>query len=289
MGTLARRTVIVALPEEIDATNAASVAAELATAISGHPAVIIDMSQTRFCDAAGARAIRLAHDRAAGSSTELRLVVTAEPVRRIFTLIGIDLLIDIRPSVAAAYDAMHGGRTDAWQPETAPLGGQGRTRLPDITHLILAEHVRICWLIEELDGALADDGRPGPVSELVLIGTALSGFLESHADAAREIWYPALTRATPHSAAAIRQAGGTDINIHLAVSESRLSRPGSAVWQMAVRAVRTAAMNHVDGLEAGLLDEFELNTSQLTRRALGNQWVAFMGAHALDRPAPAHR
>ena len=99
---LARHAVVVALPEEIDVSNAAGVAEELTAAVSRHTAVIIDMSATRFCDCAGARAIVRAHQRATGSGAELRLVVTAAPVRRIFGLMGIDHLLDIYPSAEAA-------------------------------------------------------------------------------------------------------------------------------------------------------------------------------------------
>jgi anti-anti-sigma factor len=99
---LARRAVVVALPEEIDVCNAAGAAEELTAAVSRHTAVIIDMSATRFCDCAGARAIVRAHQRATGSGAELRLVVTAAPVRRIFGLMGADRLLDIYPSVEEA-------------------------------------------------------------------------------------------------------------------------------------------------------------------------------------------
>jgi anti-sigma B factor antagonist len=104
---LVRRAVVVALPEEIDLTNAAGVAEQL-TLADRHPIVIIDMSATRFCDCAGARAIVLAHKRAAEGGAELRLVVTAEPVRRIFGLLGVDRLLDLYPSVEAAHGAMPG-------------------------------------------------------------------------------------------------------------------------------------------------------------------------------------
>jgi anti-anti-sigma factor len=106
--TLARRAVVVALPEEIDLTNAAGVAEQLTLAGGRHSVVIIDMSATRFCDCAGARAVVLAHKRAAEGGAELRLVVTAEPVRRIFGLLGADRLLDLYPSVEAAHGAMLG-------------------------------------------------------------------------------------------------------------------------------------------------------------------------------------
>jgi anti-anti-sigma factor len=89
-----RRETVVALPEEIDLLNATRVAEQLTSAVRRNPAVIIDMTATTFCDCAGARAIVQAHKRATGRGAELRLVVTAEPVRRIFGLLGIDHLLD---------------------------------------------------------------------------------------------------------------------------------------------------------------------------------------------------
>ena len=105
---LTQREIIVPVPEVIDIGNAAGVAEELTSAVSRNPVVIIDMSATRFCDCAGVRAIVRAHQRATGRGTELRLVVTAAPVRRIFGLIGVDRLLDVYPSVEAAYGAMPG-------------------------------------------------------------------------------------------------------------------------------------------------------------------------------------
>jgi anti-sigma B factor antagonist len=99
---------VVALPAEIDLSNAAGVAEKLTSAVGRHPAVIIDMSATRFCDCAGARAIVRAHRRAADSGTELRLVVTTAPVRRIFSLTGVDRLLQIYPSMDEARREMPG-------------------------------------------------------------------------------------------------------------------------------------------------------------------------------------
>ena len=105
---LARRAVVVALPDEIDLTNAAGVAEQLTLAVGRHPIVIIDMSATRFCDCAGARAIVRAHKRAAEDGAELRLVVTADPMRHILGRLGVDRLLDLYPSVEAAHGAMPG-------------------------------------------------------------------------------------------------------------------------------------------------------------------------------------
>ena len=105
---LARRAVVVALPEEIDLTNTAGVAEQLTLAVGRHLIVIIDMSATRFCDCAGARAIVRAHKRAAEGGAELRLVVTADPMRHILGRLGVDRLLDLYPSVEAAHGAMPG-------------------------------------------------------------------------------------------------------------------------------------------------------------------------------------
>jgi len=101
---LARHGVTVTLPAQIDMLNAARVAEVLTLAVSRGSVVIIDMSATTFCDCAGVRAVVRAYKRATGSGAELRLVVTAEAVRRIFGLMGVDRLVEIYPSVEAADD-----------------------------------------------------------------------------------------------------------------------------------------------------------------------------------------
>ena len=101
--------VIVPLPEGIDIGNAAGVADELTSTVSRNRVVVIDMSATRFCDCAGVRAIVLAHKCATGSGAEPRLVITAEPVRRVFGLTGVDQVLGLYPSVEAAHSTMSGG------------------------------------------------------------------------------------------------------------------------------------------------------------------------------------
>lgn len=68
----------------------------------GATELIIDMTGTGWCDQAGAATVARAQLRAADSGTQLRLVVTAETVRRMLTLHGLDRLIPIYPSVEAA-------------------------------------------------------------------------------------------------------------------------------------------------------------------------------------------
>ena len=92
---------VAAVPAEIDAVSADKIRQGLLSAVSlGAAVVVIDMSGTTFCDSAGLKAIIAAHAQAAETGTELRLVATA--VLRIMTIVGIDQLIPIYPTLEAA-------------------------------------------------------------------------------------------------------------------------------------------------------------------------------------------
>ena len=55
---------VVAAPEEIDAANAEALRSALLQAASyGHAAIVVDMSQTQFCDSAGLHTLLAAHKR----------------------------------------------------------------------------------------------------------------------------------------------------------------------------------------------------------------------------------
>jgi anti-anti-sigma factor len=97
------RQAVVALPEHIDLSNADQIREELLSVINrGAAALIADMTATISCDHAGADAVLRAHQRAAVSGTELRLVVTTKIVRRLLSVSGIDRLVSIYPSLEAA-------------------------------------------------------------------------------------------------------------------------------------------------------------------------------------------
>jgi anti-sigma B factor antagonist len=94
---------VVALPEHIDVSNASEVREELLWVINrGATALIADMTATLSCDQSGADAIMRAYQRALASGTELRLVVTAQIVRRMLGINGLDRLIPVYPFVEAA-------------------------------------------------------------------------------------------------------------------------------------------------------------------------------------------
>jgi anti-sigma B factor antagonist len=97
------RTAVVIPPAEIDITNADHVREDLLSVLNqGAVLLIADLSKTTFCDSAGVAALARSFRRAEANQSEMRLVVGTLAVRRILTLTGIDRLLDIYPSVAAA-------------------------------------------------------------------------------------------------------------------------------------------------------------------------------------------
>jgi anti-sigma B factor antagonist len=113
---------VVAAPAEIDASNADCLRAVLLeAAVRGHARFVVDLTGTRFCDAAGVGVLVRAHARALAEGGELRLVVpTSALVLRIFALTGIDLMI---PNFPSLYEAVKPA------PATAPRTPRPRRRV----------------------------------------------------------------------------------------------------------------------------------------------------------------
>ena len=97
------RTAVVQVPAEIDLTIADAVREALLSVLnSGALGLVVDMTATTFCDSAGITALVRAARRAAVNGATMRLAATAPPVLRVFSLVGIDRLVDVHPSVEAA-------------------------------------------------------------------------------------------------------------------------------------------------------------------------------------------
>ena len=98
--------VVIALPAEIDMANAGQVGQQLGSALApGVTTVIADMTATIFCDSSGISMLVRAHKQAAASRTEVRLVVPSTAVLRALTLVEIDRLLPIYPTVSQALAA----------------------------------------------------------------------------------------------------------------------------------------------------------------------------------------
>ena len=101
--------VVIALPAEIDMANADRVGQQLGAAFtSGVRTVIADMTATRFCDSSGINMLVRAHRQADANGTELRLVVPSTAVLRTLTLLGLDDLLPIYPSLSQGLAAAPG-------------------------------------------------------------------------------------------------------------------------------------------------------------------------------------
>lgn len=94
---------VVTATGEIDITNAEGLRDALLTALNaGAAGLIADMTATTFLDSAGITALVRAARRATATGATLRLAVTATPVLRVLSLVGLNRLIEVHPSLAEA-------------------------------------------------------------------------------------------------------------------------------------------------------------------------------------------
>ncbi len=111
---------IVTLPAEIDITNAVRVSEGLRAAlVPGVFVLIADMTRTLFCDSAGIQHLLIAHDLAAASQAELRVVIESPAVLRIVQMTGVDQILSIYPSLQAALADGHPAGKEASRPDAS--------------------------------------------------------------------------------------------------------------------------------------------------------------------------
>jgi anti-sigma B factor antagonist len=117
---------VIAAPEEIDITNAEALrSALLEAAADGHGTLVVDMTQTQFCDSSGLHTLIAAHKRAGAEGREVLLVIPNTAVLRVFAITGMDMVIPNFTSLAEALA------------QTAATAN-GRSRQPDEADAALA-------------------------------------------------------------------------------------------------------------------------------------------------------
>jgi len=117
---------VVALPAEIDVTNADTVQDELLAALDQRAVLLIaDMSRTDFCDSSGVSAMVRVFRRAVASGSAMRLVVSTPAVQRVLSITGVDRLVDVFPSVAVSLAGPHGQPQPDSATATADTDGGG--------------------------------------------------------------------------------------------------------------------------------------------------------------------
>jgi anti-anti-sigma factor len=135
------RQAVVTLPQHIDGSNAGRIREQLLWLINRGAAVLIaDLAGTLSCDYSGAEALARAHQRAVASGTELRLVVTANAVRRVLRVSGLDRPVAVYPDLDGAIAASAGHREARGEHRTGAADQPARTgELVDlVVHDVLA-------------------------------------------------------------------------------------------------------------------------------------------------------
>jgi anti-sigma B factor antagonist len=114
---------VVSTPAEIDITTADELHAVLREAASGrHPAVVVDMTGTGFCDSAGVHTPLGAYQQLDGEGRDLRLVVPQDgAVGRVLGLTGVDSCVPcfatLAEALAGTFDGGH-QLASAGEPDT---------------------------------------------------------------------------------------------------------------------------------------------------------------------------
>ena len=146
----------------------------------------------------------------------------------------------------------------------------------DITELILDDHHeqrRLFAILEQIDRTNTD--------ALSAVWSRLAAFLELHAKAEEEIFYPALLQA---GLAARRRAGvedetldaiGDHNQIRDAVAESGKHQVGSDDWYSAVAAANLANSDHMAEEEREGLTDLRRLASLQRRHELAVAWAAY--------------
>lgn len=96
---------VVTPPAEIDLANADHLREALESAGPEDATVVVDMSANRFCDSSGISVLVRAHKRAQAAGGEIRLVMGAGTMRRVFKVTGLDRVFRIFDSLAEAVAA----------------------------------------------------------------------------------------------------------------------------------------------------------------------------------------
>ena len=132
---------VVTAPKEIDIATAPALRSALLTAAAhGHGTLVVDMTRTQFCDSSGLHTLLAAHRRAQAEGGELRLVISAAPVLRIFAVTGIDRII---PSFTSLDQALA---------QTSADGPNGHRRADSAPQDSQQDRLVAQYAIRELDG-----------------------------------------------------------------------------------------------------------------------------------------
>ncbi len=126
------RHAVIQLPATVDQSNAELVQQQLHAVVTRDLLVlIVDLSGTTDCDHACGEALAQAYQRAMMTGTDLRLVVGAGAVPRLLQITGLDRVVPVYGSMAAAVDATRPADT---RPPPADTAAAGRVQRAGAAH-----------------------------------------------------------------------------------------------------------------------------------------------------------
>jgi anti-sigma B factor antagonist len=102
---------VVRVVGEVDMSHEEELRAELHRAVSADaPGIVVDLTECEFIDSSGVRALLLSREEQDGGEDADRLAVAAssEQILRILSVMGLDKVIPIRPTVEEAAAALPG-------------------------------------------------------------------------------------------------------------------------------------------------------------------------------------
>lgn len=151
----------------------------------------------------------------------------------------------------------------------------------DITQLILDDHYEQRRLF-----AILEQVSPADVATLEAIWGRLSAFLEVHAAAEEEIFYPELLKvgSTSQAEAEILDAIGDHNEIRDAIAGVAGHRAGGSEWFAAVAAVNVANGDHMAEEEREGLTDFRRYASLQLRHDLAVAFAAYEASHFAGVP-----
>lgn len=269
-----------ALPAEIDLTNAEQAFAGLCAAFTSSASIVIaDFTGTAFCDCSSLRRLLGVPHRAGARPGQLRLVIPpGSPVRRLAAVIDLNRWLPVYASPAEAAAA----RTPtAGLPAQQAGGPAAPETTADITDLIAAGQLHIMRWQARLGQLRAGGAGPGPA--LAATWDTLASLIDLQMHAEDEICGPAICGSGPDGRALTWTIRDAHEDIREIIGEANLQRPGSPLWWRTATTALAAWTQQVHREVYGPLADYRRRADPALRRRLSFQWRAFTEAQIRDR------
>jgi anti-anti-sigma regulatory factor len=275
-------TAVVALPGQIDLTNAERAYDQLYAAFaSGAPVVIADFSATSFCDCSSLRRLLAVQRRAAARGAELRLAIPpGGSVHHLMQLLDLGLRLQVYPGVREAAEGTPPRRNPPGPPRSAAVR---TTAMADVIDLIKASQLHILRWQARLGQLRRQHGAPDTGPEAAAAWDTAACLIDLHMRADDEICGPAIYDLTPSGRALARLAADAHDDIREILRETGLQPPGSPLWWDLATIALSAWARQLDYEEYGPPADCRRRADPALRAQLARQWRSFREAFIRDR------